>query len=442
MNTFFADYATIPLLSSLESATEPLIFRLPTIQKYVQLAKQKCADRTDELTCDQAASIMLCAMQWKPLDQCLSHVLNVTLRSLDEESLKPWFQYLKLLFASLSRLPSQSQTIYRAIQFDLSHQYPQGRTILWCDFVLCLTSIERFYSEKFLNKKKQHTIITIDSHSNKNISKYLFYPNMEIILLLPGTQFQILRNIKQKNKVSWIQLKEIQSINPIISRESQIIQTSSSLERTISKYSSHSSIQIKHDQITNNDMKLIVKQAINEKQCTELWLNNCQLTCQCALILSNGLFSNSTLQKLYLNDNYISDRGVHSLCRVLAINNRTLKELYLARNGITSKGAEYLAEMLATNRTLSTLCLYGNRIADDGIQYLTHVLTYSNTTLEYLYLSGNNLITDLSIDYFLKMFEYNQTLRKLHLFNCQFSDQGKKRLENRIERQDFILLYT
>jgi Ran GTPase-activating protein (RanGAP) involved in mRNA processing and transport len=185
---------------------------------------------------------------------------------------------------------------------------------------------------------------------------------------------------------------------------------------------------------------MIVQQAIIEKKCTKLWLNNAQITSQGALILSNGLFNNLILIKLYLNDNCIQDHGVHSLCRVLSINNSTLKELYLARNGITSKGAQYLAEMLNTNRTLITLCLYGNRIDDDGIKYLTHVLTYYNTILEYLYLSGNNLMTDLSIDYFINMFNQNNSLKKLHLFNCNLSELGKTKLRKIIQMKKYFIL--
>jgi len=96
--------------------------------------------------------------------------------------------------------------------------------------------------------------------------------------------------------------------------------------------------------------------------------------------------------------------------------------------------------MLNTNRTLLTLSLYGNLIDDDGIKYLTHVLTYYNTTLEYLYLSANKLMTDLSINYFINMFKQNQTLKKLHLFNCNLSKIGKTKLQEIIQtKQNFIL---
>ena len=215
-----------------------------------------------------------------------------------------------------------------------------------------------------------------------------------------------------------------------------------SLREFINKYPSHSSIQIHIDFISNEDMRLIVQNAIREKSPTELWLYNAKITSQGALILADGLYNNTSLKKLYLNDNLIQDRGVFCLARALLINNSTLEELYLARNGITSRGAQYLADMLITNRTLTTLSLYGNHIDDQGIKYLTHVLSYYNSTLEYLYLSGNKLMSDASIDYLLEMFEYNETLKKIHLFNCNFSDAAREKLQKAVRTmKSTIVLY-
>lgn len=449
-------YENMPLVP-LEFAVEPLMTLLPSIQTYVQIGKGKCSNPADGLTCDQSASIMLCTMRWQPLDQCLSFVLNTILRSTDRQKLKPWFLYLKLLLTSLSRLPSIHRIIYRGIQLNVSKQYLKNRTIIWWDFSLCTKSIDQLHSNKYLNKKNVRTIFTIECNSSKDISKHSFDSSTELIVLLPATQVKVIQCFQQKSNLFWIQLKEVKSpftllksvsIDSEVSCASEIppswnYKSSISNEdkrNLISKYPLHSSIQLRYEQVSNNDMKMIVQQAIIEKQCTELWLNNSRITSQGALILSNGLFNNSTLKKLYLNDNSIHDRGVYTLCRALSINNITLKELYLARNDITSKGAQYLADMLNTNRTLTILSLYGNRIDDEGIKYLTHVLRYYNTSLEYLFLSGNNQMTDISVDYFIEMFKQNQTLRKLHLFNCNLSNNGKTKLREIIQTKNYLIL--
>jgi hypothetical protein len=204
-------YEKVPLVS-LELAVEPIMSLIPSIQTYVHLVKQKCENPADGLTQDQSASIMLCAIRWQPFDQCLSVVLNELLRSADRQKLKPWFLYLKLLFTALSRLPSVHRTVYRGIKLNVSEQYPKDETIVWRDFSLCTTSLDLLQSEQYLGRKDHRTIITIECKSSKDITKHLFYPSTDMILLLPaGTQFKVIHCLKQKNKLNWIHLKEVQS---------------------------------------------------------------------------------------------------------------------------------------------------------------------------------------------------------------------------------------
>lgn len=109
-------YEKMPLVS-LEEAVLPLISILPRIENYVFIAKHRCeSESVDGLTQDQSASIMLYTMEWEPQEQCLYFVLNATLRSEDRGKLKPWFSYLKLIFTSLSRLPSSSRFVYRGVK--------------------------------------------------------------------------------------------------------------------------------------------------------------------------------------------------------------------------------------------------------------------------------------------------------------------------------------
>ena len=109
-------YDATPLMS-LEEAVRSLIPILSAIQSYVYSAKQNCINPADDLTPDQSAAIMLYTMSWEPLEGCLYHVLNTTLRSRDRQKLKPWFPYLKLFLTALARLPLISnRTIYRGVK--------------------------------------------------------------------------------------------------------------------------------------------------------------------------------------------------------------------------------------------------------------------------------------------------------------------------------------
>jgi hypothetical protein len=203
-------YETMPLVS-LELAVEPLMSLLPKIQTYVNLVKQKCENPADGLTRDQSASIMLCTMRWQPFDQCLSVILNTTLKSTDRQKLKPWFLYLKLLLTALCRLPSVHRTVYHGIKSDVREKYPKGQKIIWWDFSLCTNSIDILQSDKYLGKNDPRTIITIECHSSKDIHKHLFHSSTDMVLLLPGTQFKVIECRKQKSNLRSIQLKEVQT---------------------------------------------------------------------------------------------------------------------------------------------------------------------------------------------------------------------------------------
>lgn len=203
-------YQHMPLVS-LERALEPLKSILPSIQQYARLAKEKCSNPADGLTCDQSAAIMLLTMRWKPWNQCLSIVLNETLNSFDQTKIHLWFLYLKLVITALIRLPSQKRTIYRGIQSKVHRQYPKGKNIFWWDFALCTQSLELLQSDRYLNPKQTRTIITLDSYSSKDISRHSFFPTTDMVLLLPGCQFQMIETHKRKHQYYSIQLKEVPS---------------------------------------------------------------------------------------------------------------------------------------------------------------------------------------------------------------------------------------
>jgi len=95
----------IPVVS-LERAVDTLVDLLPNIHEKVKQAKLNCENPLDGLSCDESASIYLYSMRWEPHDECLCFVLNSALHGNNQETLKPWNRYLRLLFTALDRLPS------------------------------------------------------------------------------------------------------------------------------------------------------------------------------------------------------------------------------------------------------------------------------------------------------------------------------------------------
>ncbi|CAF0965801.1 unnamed protein product [Adineta ricciae] len=198
-------------------------------------------------------------------------------------------------------------------------------------------------------------------------------------------------------------------------------------------------VDLSYCQIVDRDMVIIVNQIILEKKCTELWLYGNHITSQGIAILAQSLVHNSTLKSLDLSFNQVSDAGVRFLAlSLLPDQYSALKILYLSKNGICDDGAMYLSEMLQRNRTITELWLSNNEISNRGVKQLANVLAYHNETLKILSLSANVFITDLCIEDLLKIFEHNETLKKIWFNDCNFSEYGKMKLRERAKRKSHI----
>ena len=217
---------------SLEKAVETIVSLVPDVKKMVTKVKEKCDRPKDDLTTDESASIMLYSLEWTPRENSFYVVLNNTLRSEDEEKLKPWALYLKLFVTSLEKLPTLSQTIYRGIKMDLSAQYPQGKTFVWWAFSSCTTSIQVLQSEQFLGKTGARTLFNINCESGKDIRQHSFFPTEDEILLIAARKFEVVSCLDSGNDLFIIQVKEIESDYPLLgSTRKKLLPDSSSFKR-------------------------------------------------------------------------------------------------------------------------------------------------------------------------------------------------------------------
>jgi Ran GTPase-activating protein (RanGAP) involved in mRNA processing and transport len=192
-------------------------------------------------------------------------------------------------------------------------------------------------------------------------------------------------------------------------------------------------INLSDYQLNDQDIPTIIHSAIVKKKCIELKLCYNNITYLGIEILAKALSNNTTLERLNLFNNYISDEGVYHLTRVLSLNNSKLNVLFLGQNQITNKGIEHISEMLKTNQILTQLGLSNNKISDQGVILLANTLAYRNTTLKELYLWGNKSIGDDCIDALANMLVYNRSLNRLILFDCNLSESSKTRLREVVE---------
>jgi len=202
----------------------------------------------------------------------------------------------------------------------------------------------------------------------------------------------------------------------------------SQLESDINKYESHSKIDLSFRQLTDRDIDIVVQQAIIQKQCTVLLLNDNLITSEGATIIANALCNNTTLEELNLWNNQVSDSGVYSLSQALSVNNLVLRSIGLGQNGISDVGAQHLAEMLKTNTTITRLWLFHNEIGDRGVKLLADVLAYDNQSLQWFDLRLNKSVTDSSFDSLSNMLKNNRSLKKFWMEYCNLSRPVKAQI--------------
>ncbi|CAF0831232.1 unnamed protein product [Adineta steineri] len=445
-------------LVSLDKAIEPLASLMPDIKERVQIAKENSIAPADDLSSDESASICLYSQEWKPSERCLYYKLNAALREQIRENIQPWLSFLRLLVKAVNHLPSKHEYVYRGVKQDLHNDYPAGKKFIWWGFTSCTTTIDVLQPEKFLGMTGPRTLFTIECFNGKDISKHSCFTSENEILLVAGTEFEVIACLDNGGDYHTIQLKEIPSISPrppppplpLPKPPSLPLPTPPSTPRSgdtqklidlILKFKPRTDVYLFGRTLVEKDMDIIVQYAIIERQCTGLYLKETNLTSKCLTVLAKALYNNTTLNGLYLSNNHTGDEGIKSLATALCMNNnRTLQCLTLGRNSISNEGAQYLAEMLKRNRTLKELWLSDNPIGDQGVQALTEALIHNNQTLEILSIGWDKSICDSSVDALVDMLMKNRSLKKVDLVSCKLSRMDKTRLREAVKSKKTIEL--
>jgi hypothetical protein len=205
----FSDY---PLVS-LEESVEPLISIVDDIKSKASIALENSKNGFDDLSHDESGSISLYTMEWEPYTSSLYYILNSALRNSNREKLKPWFLYLKLLLTGLSRLPSIHVNIYRTLKFNKEIQYEnysEGNDIIWWGFSSCTINKNICSKEHFINSIGTRTLFIIECLNGKYIGSHSFNKNEQEVLLLPATQFKVIRCDRQRDDIHRIYMKEVE----------------------------------------------------------------------------------------------------------------------------------------------------------------------------------------------------------------------------------------
>ncbi len=200
-------YEKMPLVS-LEEAVVPLVNIVTNIDQMVWTVKQNAQNPEEGLSSDESASIALYTIEWYPKESSFFYILNETLRSKDNQQMKPWFRYLKLVFSALSKLQTISHIVYQGTNEDLRYDYPKDKIFTSWEFMTCTSAIRTLEDEETFGKTGQRTLFTIECCSGKDIKQHAFDSSKDQVLLLPGRQFQVVSCLSPDDELNIIQLKE------------------------------------------------------------------------------------------------------------------------------------------------------------------------------------------------------------------------------------------
>jgi NAD:arginine ADP-ribosyltransferase/Leucine Rich repeat len=435
------DYLDTPLVS-LEIAIDSIVEYCPDIYGYLITAMTKCQNPADGLSQNESAAIYLYTMHWEPQEQCLYHVLNEALRNQNGNDLGPWLPFLKLVVTALQRLPSQNGTIWRGVTLNLSDEYEVGKRVVWWSLSSCTQSIAILKSNLFFGSHGPRTLFSIECRDGKIIRPHSHFFHEDEVLLLPATQFEV----KSKLKVETadfviIHLKEVDCLlsrfeSPSTTGTEQLqLQARENADRTrkhhrndklkrlICQCQANGSVNLNVQELTDDDIPMIVNRLINKKNPSVLQMCSNQLTDRGAQLLSKALQSNTSIKQLNMRENQISDTGTRWLAQALCMNS-TLTSLNLVKNHINDEGGTCLARLLYVNTTLTKLYLANNAINHTSIQRFAQALVH-NRALLVLDLSSNS-ITDDQIVYLAAMLQKNHTLRILGLADNVLTNAGIK----------------
>jgi Leucine-rich repeat (LRR) protein len=156
----------------------------------------------------------------------------------------------------------------------------------------------------------------------------------------------------------------------------------------------------------------------------DLQLIGCEISNVGAMALAEALRLNTTLTKLALSANLITDAGVTALCTSLSEESR-LSDFQIGFNPFGEEGFQAIAETLDRGVPLDTLYLHGQIRSLSSIperQPIIHALGFSKALRE-LNLSFNHL-GDVGASLIAQVLTTSRSIQVLFLTNCYIGDDG------------------
>ena len=154
-----------------------------------------------------------------------------------------------------------------------------------------------------------------------------------------------------------------------------------------------------NSEISPSEMVNISSGIEHNKYLSKLFLTQCSIQDEGAIILSQALFNNINISQIDLDENKIGEKGIKAISEKL-LGKISLKKLTLSHNLINSKGALYIGQGLCNAQRIQYLYINSNKIGDEGCEFLFEGISKNNSLIE-LNINKNG-ITNKGIKYIAK----------------------------------------
>ncbi|XP_072133139.1 uncharacterized protein [Mobula birostris] len=185
-------------------------------------------------------------------------------------------------------------------------------------------------------------------------------------------------------------------------------------------------LNLNNNKLEDSGVKL-VSAVLKKSRCKlqELGLRDVGLTDSGAEDLASALSTNRSLMELNLNDNKLGDSGVKLVTAALKKANCKIQKLWLRDVGLTNRGAEDLASALSSNPSLTELNLGANKLGDSGVKLVSEALRNPECKIQKLGLYDVGL-TDSGAEDLASALSINRSLMELNLNDNKLGDSGVK----------------
>jgi uracil DNA glycosylase len=196
----------LPLLP-LSDAAKPVVSLFPQLDAFVRrsltFAEQKGAEARGGLSADEAAALYLYTTE-----SPLYRQLNAALRHPDRAQATPYFGYLRLFLAALSKLEGRRESLYRGVKGDFRRQYARGNTVTWWGVSSC--TVKPSVARAFLGGGGRRMLFEIVPSFAVGIRSFSAFTGEEEYLLPPGVRLQVVGVAHEAGGLSTVKLRELE----------------------------------------------------------------------------------------------------------------------------------------------------------------------------------------------------------------------------------------